>query len=70
MRSGEALLKCHRPDLVHRPGDGTLLRAVDIRNRPNLQSPFVGLALQLHFLKDSRSHLRIIRREMDGVCGD
>src|SRR5467141_4171504 len=31
-RSSEALLKCHRPDLVHRPGDGTSLRAVARRS--------------------------------------
>ena len=29
-----------------------------------------ALTLQLHFLQAFRSHLRIIRREMDGVCGD
>jgi hypothetical protein len=36
MRSGNALLKCHRSDLIHRPGDGTLLRAAGIPNRPDL----------------------------------
>jgi len=41
-RSGEALLKCHRSDLIHRPGDGTLLRAKGVSNRPNLQSPLVS----------------------------
>jgi hypothetical protein len=44
-RSSDALLKCHRPDLIHRPGDGTLLRAAGVSNRPNLQSPsFSALA--------------------------
>ena len=43
-RSSDALLKCHRPDLIHRPGDGTLLRTADVWTRPNLQSPFAIIA--------------------------
>ena len=41
--------------------------------KASLEVPWKGgaqLALQLHFLQDSPSQLRIIRREMDGVCGD
>src|SRR5215469_1757677 len=31
-----------RPDLIQRPGDGTLLGAPGVSNRPNLQSPLVN----------------------------
>src|SRR5260370_42242832 len=58
-RSSEALLRCHRPDLIHRPGDGTLLRAADVWTRPNLQSPF----------RSMRSSINSAPRVAPGLAG-